>query len=104
MTLKGLINRFGMLTSVIDIAFRSIKSGVYVRPAKFRKYTPEFAQLLVGRDPAKGLTLTEDEAYTLFSSVYAASGLEGAMAEYGVYKGASARLLCELKQNKKLYL
>ena len=104
MTLKGLISRFGMLVGVIDIALRSLRLGVYVRPAKYRKYTPEFARLVIGRDQTKGLTLTEDEAYTLCSSVYAVSGLEGAMAEFGVYKGASARLLCDLKRDKKIYL
>lgn len=44
------------------------------------------------------------EAYTLYSVAKSQSSLEGEMAEVGVYQGGSAKLICEAKGDKKLYL
>ena len=51
-----------------------------------------------------GLTFSPDEAYVIFSISRAQSILEGDMAEVGVYRGASAKLICEAKGNRKLHL
>lgn len=45
-----------------------------------------------------------DEMYTLYSSMLAVADLPGDVAEVGVYKGGSARILCELKAAKELHL
>src|SRR5882757_6567355 len=48
--------------------------------------------------------LTAFEQYLLFGLMQANTKLPGAIAEVGVYRGASARLLCEAKGDKPLYL
>ena len=45
-----------------------------------------------------------EENYTLYSSLKAVKDLAGDIAEIGVYKGGTAKLICELKGNKNLYL
>ena len=44
------------------------------------------------------------EAYTVYSVAKSQSKLDGEMAEIGVFQGGSAKLICEAKGNKKLYL
>lgn len=51
-----------------------------------------------------GLLFSPDEAFVIFSISRAQSILEGDMAEVGVYKGGSAKLICEAKGNRKLHL
>jgi len=51
-----------------------------------------------------GITLTKEEVYTLYSGILAVSKLGGAIAEVGVYRGGSAKVICEVKCNKPLYL
>lgn len=48
--------------------------------------------------------LTGNEAFLLHSLARAQRGLDGAMAEVGVYQGSSARILCEGKGERPLYL
>jgi O-methyltransferase len=43
--------------------------------------------------------LTGNEAFFLYSLARAQSGLEGSMAEVGVYQGSSAQLICEAKDD-----
>ena len=45
-----------------------------------------------------------DERYTLYSCMIAVSKLDGDIAEVGVYKGGSAKILCNTKKNKSLHL
>ena len=44
------------------------------------------------------------EAYQLFRAAQAAAKIEGDMAEVGVYKGGSARIICEAKGSKPIHL
>jgi len=44
------------------------------------------------------------EAFMIYSIVKTQTSLEGDLAEVGVYQGGSAKLICEVKQEKKLYL
>ena len=104
MTYKGLLSRFRMLSKVINIAYRSLLTGTYVREAKYLKYDSEFTRLMGLRDLSRGLTVTLDESYTLYSSLNATSALEGAIAEVGVYKGTTAKLICALKGDKEFFL
>jgi O-methyltransferase len=48
--------------------------------------------------------LTGNEAFLLHSLAHAQRGLDGAMAELGVYQGSSARIICEAKADCPLYL
>jgi len=104
MTLSGFVNRLKMIPSLLEIAATSLKVGVYCRHRNFRKYRGEFHELLRQRSPEKGFSVTEEEAYTLYSAVNAVSEIPGAIAEFGVYKGATAHLICQVKNDKPLYL
>lgn len=44
------------------------------------------------------------EAFTVYSIAKAQSVFDGEMAEVGVYRGGSAKLICEAKANRKLHL
>src|SRR5579862_2522624 len=44
--------------------------------------------------------LTGNEAFLLHSLAQAQSGLDGAMAEVGVYQGSSAQIICEAKGDR----
>lgn len=68
-----------------------------------KKYSNKYLTAIEKRQK-HGESLTLEEAYQLFSSVQATSKIPGAMAEVGVYKGGSAVILCEAKENRPLYL
>jgi len=104
MTLHGLVSRFHMFFDVLDIAFRSLAIGKFVKQKKYRKYGNDFSKLLQERNPSKGFSVTEDEAYTIYASIKSVEKVEGDLAEFGVYKGATAKLICQVKGSKKLYL
>lgn len=97
-------SRIRMLPKVISIAYRSLRTSAYVRQAKYLKYSPAFEDVLAKRDPRRGLTVTYEEIYTVYSSVHAISHIKGAIAEIGVYKGNTAKVICEIKGNRPLYL
>jgi hypothetical protein len=44
------------------------------------------------------------EAFMIYSIVKTQTALEGDLAEVGVYQGGSAKLICEVKKEKRLYL
>jgi hypothetical protein len=44
------------------------------------------------------------EAFMIYSIVKTQVSIEGNLAEVGVYQGGSAKLICEVKEKKKLYL
>jgi O-methyltransferase len=48
--------------------------------------------------------LTGYEAFLLCSLARAQGNLNGAMAELGVYQGSSARIMCEVKKERPIYL
>jgi O-methyltransferase len=48
--------------------------------------------------------LTGNEAFLLYSLARAQRGLDGAMAELGVYEGSSAQIICEAKEDRPIYL
>jgi len=45
-----------------------------------------------------------NEAYQIFMATQRTEKIEGDIAEVGVYKGSSAKLICEAKRNKTLHL
>jgi len=50
------------------------------------------------------MLLLEGEAYQVISCARATSHVEGDIAEVGVYRGGSARLMCEVRGSRTLYL
>jgi len=48
--------------------------------------------------------LSVHELYVLYQAAFASLKIKGELAEVGVYKGGSAKLLCILKGNKHIYL
>lgn len=68
----------------------------------YEKYDKEF--LRISDELKDNCYLDSEERYTIYSSIKSLSKLDGDIAEVGVYKGGSAKLICEIKENKKLYL
>ena len=93
-----------MLPSVASIALRSLRTGAYVRQTNYLKFNSSFENIMAKRDHSRGLTVTYDENYTIYSCVLATLGLPGHIAEVGVYKGNTAQLICEIKEHKELFL
>lgn len=52
----------------------------------------------------KEMLLSDLEIYQIFNAVIAAQKIKGDIAEVGVYKGGSAKFICEIKKNKRLHL
>ena len=50
------------------------------------------------------MLLLKDEAYQVLSCARATCGVAGDIAEVGVYRGGSARLMCEVRGDRALYL
>jgi len=50
------------------------------------------------------MLLADNEAYQLFMAVRRTEKIQGDIAEVGVYKGGSAKIICEAKGNKFLHL
>ena len=66
------------------------------------KYSKDFIELL--KKIKEVCNMDSEEKFTLYSSMKAVSNLNGAVAEVGVYRGGSAKILCELKGDKPIYL
>src|SRR3990167_9938897 len=50
------------------------------------------------------MLLGDNEAYQIFMAVKRTEKIDGDIAEVGSYSGGSAKLICEAKGNKTLYL
>jgi hypothetical protein len=51
-----------------------------------------------------GMLMDDNEAYQIFMAVKRTNKIKGEIAEVGVYKGGSARLICEAKGDRPLHL
>ena len=61
--------------------------------------------ILIGQVIAEtDVLLLRDEAYQLLSCARATAKVKGDIAEVGVYRGGSARLMCEVRGDRALYL
>jgi len=87
-----------------ELGFTNINyfHSLLFKEQNYEKYDQKFLQILqkVGNE----CYLDNEEKYTIYSSVKAVNDLPGDIAEVGVYKGGSAKLICEIKRNKDLYL
>lgn len=52
----------------------------------------------------RGMLISNIEAYQIFMGVKRTAKVNGDIAEVGVYKGGSAKIICEAKGNKALHL
>ena len=68
----------------------------------YEKYNSEFLEILNKIGDNRGAD--NEENYSLYSSIKATKHLVGNIAEVGVYKGGTAKLICEVKGDKNLYL
>tara|TARA_B100000029_G_scaffold508795_1_gene596516 strand:+ start:440 stop:1366 length:927 start_codon:yes stop_codon:yes gene_type:complete len=68
----------------------------------YEKYNSEFLDIINKMGTEHGADY--DENYTLYSCIKATKDLPGDIAELGVWKGATSRLICEVKGEKNLYL
>jgi O-methyltransferase len=50
------------------------------------------------------MLMTDPEAYNIYSTAQRTGNLEGHIAELGVYRGGTARLICEVKGARELHL
>ena len=69
---------------------------------RYEKHDSQFLKIL--EKVGDKCYMDDEEKYTLYSCMKATSTLNGNIAEVGVYKGGSAKILCETKNLKKLYL
>jgi len=65
---------------------------------------PKVFDLIQQAKEEPGLMMDYHEAYQLFMGVKKASKVEGDLAEVGSYRGGSAKLICEAKGEKTLYV
>jgi len=70
---------------------------------KFYK-DPKIVDLINSVKKERDILMTPLDAFSLCSIVKMQSNLEGEMAEVGVYRGGSSKLICELKSDRKLHL
>lgn len=78
-------------------------SKLQVASLRARK-NPEIVALLDSIVREGRSLLSAFEQYNIYSLAKAQSSREGSLAEVGVYRGASARLICEVKGDKPLHL
>jgi len=68
----------------------------------YEKYNSEFLRII--ELVKEKCYMDNEEKYTLYSSMKSVSFLKGSVAEVGVYKGGSAKILCEIKGKRKIHL
>lgn len=68
------------------------------------KQNDKFLSLFIGLYYPKLAHLELREMYNLYSLVQKVAGVPGDIAEAGVYKGGSAKIICEVKGGKTLHL
>lgn len=68
----------------------------------FLKYDDRFLKIL--DEVRETCNMDSDEKFTLYSSMKAVTHVPGDVAEVGVYKGGSAKIICEEKGNKEIHL
>ena len=68
----------------------------------YEKYDSKFYEIL--EKTRNRCYLDSEEKYTIYSALKSIEYLDGDIAEVGVYKGGSAKILCEMKGNKQVFL
>lgn len=67
-------------------------------------YEKQFLRLFMDIYTQRRAELSIREMYNIFTLVKKLKNVEGDIAEVGVYRGGSAKIICEVKGNKRLHL
>ena len=96
--------RYEIIPSLEKLGFTEIHyfHSLLFAEQMYEKYDSKFLEILNKIGDNRGAD--NEENYTLYSSLKATKNLQGDIAEVGVYKGGTARLICEIKGDKNLYL
>jgi O-methyltransferase len=98
-------NFFQMEEQLERMGFRKgVEYFTPMEPSAPMKYGDHFMRIYRARDPERGATQTREETYTLYQGVLATRSLDGCLAEVGVFRGGSAKIICEAKGDAPLYL
>ena len=81
---------------------RLAKSGIIV--SRCGQHTIEGMDLIYKVKSKIPMLQSDFESYQLYVTAKALGKIKGDMAEVGVATGATAKILCEVKENKSLYL
>lgn len=96
--------------SPVRVAALSVVSRALARrniamvPANTEPYRLEAFRLIRQTRQETSMVLLDPEAYSIYSAAKRTAKVPGDIAEVGVYKGGSARLICEVKGKRKLHL
>jgi O-methyltransferase len=88
-------------------ALTAISYGLSLNNKYVMSFRPErkwISDLIRSVRAQRQLLIRDDEAANILLMTAATSKIEGELAEVGVYQGASARLICEVKGNRTLHL
>jgi len=96
--------RYEIIPSLEKLGFTEIHyfHSLLFAEQMYEKYDSKFLEILNKIGDNRGAD--NEENYTLYSSLIATKNLQGDIAEVGVYKGGTARLICEVKGKRNLYL
>ena len=96
--------RYEIIPSLEKLGFTEIHyfHSLLFAEQMYEKYDSKFLEILNKIGDNRGAD--NEENYTLYSSLLATKNLPGDIAEVGVYKGGTSRLICEVKGEKNLYL
>lgn len=86
------------------ISFLLAQRNMTAVAATENSYRTEDYRLIRHVTAETDMLLLQDEAYQVLSCARATSKIPGDIAEVGVYRGGSARLMCEARGSRTLYL
>ena len=90
-----------LIPSVKDIITGVINKAGNIEIISYTNIDKSFSVLIKEIKAEKRILLHVVEAYHLYSFVKATANIEGDIAEVGVYKGGSAKIICETRDNSK---
>jgi len=96
--------RYEIIPSLEKLGFTEIHyfHSLLFAEQMYEKYDSKFLEVLQKIGDNRGAD--NEENYTLYSCLNATKDLQGDVAEVGVYKGGTAKLISEVKGTKNLYL
>lgn len=110
--LHALLYRYLWPSYLLNLPRLLVKKGIFKTidvawTYNAKSYKPEILaikKLIENVKQENELKLRDCEAYQLYMAVKNTTKIKGDIAEVGVFKGASAKIICEIKGVKKLHL
>jgi hypothetical protein len=90
-----------LLRALQDVLARNHREVVYFGNPERAKAATRVREIVTGWETQ---SMTVPEAYTVRCAVLATAKVEGDIAEVGVFRGGSARVICEAKGDRALHL